>query len=153
MVELFFDKLNYDSLSDEELPEFFTKMYIEGIEKAKHTHSIPYGFLMDKLNVFKKNGYKNEWAFKSKTFKSIGIKATLFCKMTMNYFSLSLILEKDGKVVFDEEAINTKPSETQFYDQFKDVVYEYGDIIILNRAGANVYSIRWLPSFKSNLEL
>jgi len=125
-----FEKSMYDNLRNNELADFHIDLYLNGVQKAQDTHVLPEKFIIEKLAEFKTNGYKNEWEFKSKTFKEIGIKATLFCKMTMDAFSLSLILSKKKEVVFTKEILNTLPDEICYHYQFKDVIFENNKIIV-----------------------
>ncbi len=129
-VSVPFDKTRFDSLAKEELPDFFIDMYQQGILKAQQTHELPVEFLLQKLKEFKNDNYRNEWEFKSKTFKEIGIKATLFCKMTMDAFMLSLILYKKKEVVFNKEILVTKPDEICYHYQFKDIAFENNKIMV-----------------------
>src|SRR3569833_357112 len=118
-VSVSFDRSKYESLLKEELPDFFIAMYKEGIMKASQTHEIPAEFLLVRLEEFKANNYLNEWEFKSKSFKELGLKATLICKMTMDFFSLTLVLTKKSEVIFTEEILNTLPDEIIYHWQFK----------------------------------
>jgi hypothetical protein len=125
-----FEKNEYDNLQKGELPDFYIDLYLKGVQKAQNTHVFPEKFINEKLEQFKTDGYKNVWEFKSKTFKEIGIKASLFCKMTMEAFSLSLILSKKKEVVFNKEILNTLPDEICYHYQFKDIVFENNNIIV-----------------------
>ena len=134
-----FNKDYYNSLTKEELPDFFLKMYREGIIKAQQTHELPMQFLLDKLIELKQNNYKNEWEFKSRTFKELGVKATLLCKMTMDNFSLSLILSRKTEVVFRREILNALPDETIYNFQFKDIILENNEIKVINEFNEPIY--------------
>jgi len=136
-----FNKVQYDILKKDELPDFFIEMYKTGIIKASQTHEVPVEFLLTKLVEFKENNYKNEWEFKSKTFKEIGIKATLFCKMTMDFFSLTLVLTKKNEVVFTKEILNTLPDEIIYHWQFKDIILENNEIKVLNEFKDPIYTL------------
>lgn len=125
-----FNKSQYENLKKEELPDFFIEMLSLGFKKAIETHEIPLEFLMTKLKEFKENNYINEWIFKSKTIKEIGIKATLFCKMTIDNFSLTLVLSKKNEVVFSREILKTLPDEIIYHYQFKDIAFENNKIIV-----------------------
>jgi hypothetical protein len=129
-VAIPFDKTRFDNLSKDELSDFFVEMYKQGILRAKQTHDMPVDFLFNELENFRNDNYRNEWEFKSKTFKEIGIKATLFCKMTMEAFSLSLILSKNKEVVFNKEILNTFPDEICYHYKFKDLIFEDNKIIV-----------------------
>jgi hypothetical protein len=125
-----FERNKHDKLQKNELADFYTDLYLKGVQKAGATHILPEKFIGEKLAQFKASDYKNEWEFKSKTFKEIGIKATLFCRMTMDAFSLSLILSKKKEVVFNKEILNALPDEICYHYQFKDIIFENNKIIV-----------------------
>jgi hypothetical protein len=125
-----FDKNRYDSLTKEEMPDFFLDMYKKGILRAQETHQLPVDFFLKELGEFKINGFKNEWEFKSKICKEIGIKATLFCRMTLDAFTLSLVLYKNKEVIYNREILNTFPDETCYHYLFKDLIFEDDKIIV-----------------------
>jgi hypothetical protein len=140
-VSIPFDQVKYDSLPKEELPDFFIEMYREGILKASQTHEIPVAFLVTKLAEFKENNYLNEWEFKSKLFKEIGIRAILFCRMTMDFFSLTLILKKKDEIVLSKEILNTLPDEIIYHWQFKEIVLEENEIKVLDEFKNPIYAL------------
>lgn len=125
-----FKQSYYDGLSTDRLPDYFIGLYQEGIIKAKETHDVPLEFLFNTLAEFKENGYKNEWVFKSKTFKEIGIKAVLNCKLTTDNFSLTLDLFKGKENVFSSEILNTLPDEIMYHYKFHDLIFEQNKIIV-----------------------
>jgi hypothetical protein len=129
-VSIPFNNVRYDSLAKDELPNFFIEMYKEGILKGQQTHELPVDFLFRELEKFKNTKYINEWEFKSKTLKKIGIKATLFCKMTMEAFTLSLVICKKKEVIYKKEILSTFPDETCYHYQFKDIVFENNKIMV-----------------------
>lgn len=117
---------------EEAFHTFLFDMVMEGLEKGKQQKApIPYDFLVNTVLDFKLNGFKNEWIHKAKTFKEHGIKATLFCKLTMNYFSLELIIEKDKKEVLRKEILKTKPSGLIYDYKFKDIIIDNGILKIM----------------------
>ena len=140
-VSVLFDKDYYDSLNRKGAMDYFIELYKNGILKASQTHEVPVEFLLNKLKEFKENNYLNEWEFKSKLFKEIGIKATLFCKMTMEFFSLKLLLRKGGEIVFSEEILKTLPDEIIYHWQFKEIVLENNEIKVLDEFKKPIYSL------------
>ena len=140
-VSILFDQVKYDSLSKVGLPDFFVELYKEGITKASQTHKIPAEFLLTKLKELKVSNYLNEWEFKSKSFKEIGLKATLICKMTMDFFSLTLVLKKKNEVIFTKEILKTLPDEIMYHWQFKEIVLEDNEIKVLDEFKKPIYSL------------
>lgn len=125
-----FEKEKYDNLKEDELKDFYIDLYLKGMTKAQETHQLPMAFLSETIRKFKANNYINEWEFKSKTIKEIGIKATLSCKMTIDFFSLTLILYKKNDVVFSKEILKTLPDEIIYHYQFKDISFKNNRIIV-----------------------
>ncbi len=112
---------------EEAFHTFSFDMVMEGLDKGKLQKApIPYDFLVNTVLDFKLNGFKNEWVYKTKAFKEYGITATLLCKLTMNYFSLELIIEKDKKEVFRKEILKTLPSSLIYKGEFDDIIIDKG---------------------------
>ncbi len=140
-ISVLYNKDYYDSLTQEEAIEYFIELYKQGIIKASETHEVPMEFLLKKVQEFKSNDYKNEWEFKTKLFKVIGIKATLLCKMTTDKFSLFLVLWKKEEIVFKEEILSTLPDEIIFHYRFKDIVLENNEIKVLDKFEQPLYTL------------
>ncbi len=112
-------------LKEAEFNNFVFEMIMQGLIKCKDQDApIPHDFLINMVLDFKSNGFKNEWVHKARTFKNHFIKASLSCKLTCNYFSLELVIEKNKKEVFRKEILKTLPSSIMYKDQFKDIIVE-----------------------------
>ncbi|WP_448105201.1 hypothetical protein [Pedobacter panaciterrae] len=96
-----------------------------------------YDFLVNAVLDFKNGGCKNEWVYKTKTFKEYGVKANLLCKLTVNYFSLELIVEKDAKEVYKNEILRTLPDPILYKRYFKDLKIDKGKIIVTKDMNQN----------------
>jgi hypothetical protein len=140
-VSVPFDKTQYVGLASNALADYFAELYEEGIIKASPANPMPFEFLLARLREFKSNNYINEWGFKSKSFKEIGIKATLNCKMTMDFFSLVLVLTKRGEIIFSKEILNTLPDEIIYHYQFKEIVLEVNEIKVLDHFQKAIYTL------------
>jgi hypothetical protein len=136
-----FDKTEYDSLANAQLPDFFSNLYKKGIIKASETHNIPIEFLLQELDRLKNNQYLNQWEFKSKSFKDLGVKASLICTMTMDTFYLTFVIKKKDEVLLAKEILQTLPDEIIFHWQFKDIVLNSGTIKVMNEFKEPIYSI------------
>jgi|GEM_PF-1934799 len=114
-------------LKEGEFNNFLFEMIMEAVIKAKKLNApIPYDFLINTILDFKSNEFKNEWLYKSKIFKEFSIKTSLFCKLTCNYFSLELIIEKGKKEIFRKEILKTLPSTIMYKGEFKEILIENG---------------------------
>jgi hypothetical protein len=119
-------------LKVEEFNNFLFEMIMEALVKSKKLNAlIPYEFLLNTTLDFKANGFKNEWLYKSKTFKEFSIKTSLFCKLTCNYFSLELVIEKDKKEIFRKEILKTLPSAIIYKWEFKEILIDNGLLKII----------------------
>ncbi len=117
--------------NEKEFCDFLIDMTIQGIEKGRKLKApIPCDFLINTVLDFKNGGCKNEWVHKTKTFKEHGIKATLLCRLTVNYFALELIIEKNKQELFKKEILKTKPHSIQYKQEFKDIVIKDGKLVI-----------------------
>jgi hypothetical protein len=112
-------------LKEAEFNNFVFEMIMQGLIKCKEQNApIPCDFLINIVLDFKANGFKNEWVHKARTFKDHFIKASLCCKLTCNYFSLELVIEKNKKEVFRKEILKTLPSSIMYKYKFKDIIVE-----------------------------
>jgi hypothetical protein len=119
-------------LKEEEFNNFLFEMVVEALVKGKKMNAlIPYEFLLNTTLDFKASGFKNEWLYKSKTFKEFSIKTSLFCKLTCYYFSLELVIEKDKKEIFRKEILKTLPSSIIYKGEFKEILIENGSLKII----------------------
>lgn len=143
VVDVPFDKSEYNGLSEDQLPEFFCKMYHSGIESMRPTFKIPYDVLIGSIESFRLGGYKNVWQAKIKLLKEISVKATVSCTMTMEFFSARLNLSRGREIFYDEEILNTLPDESFFGGQFRDITYSNYEVSVINRHGGRVYYLGW----------
>jgi hypothetical protein len=126
------NKLLQPVLNENEFNEFLFEMITKGLNKAKKQDvPIPNKLIEEFLFDFKSDGYKNEWIEKTKTFKEYGLKAIFLCKMNCNYFTLTLIINKNKKEILKEEILKTLPSSLIFKWQFKDIFIIHNKIVVI----------------------
>lgn len=126
------NKLLKPVLKENEFNEFLFEMIIDGLTKAENQDApIPLKFLKEIALKFKLNGYVSEWIDKIKTFKEYGLKVSFSCRINCNYFSLTLVIDKNKKEIFREEILRTLPSSLIYQNQFKDVIIEEGILKII----------------------
>ncbi|MEJ5052591.1 hypothetical protein WH221_22390 [Chryseobacterium culicis] len=149
-IEVFFDENKYEKLypfkneyplngkllkpiEDENLFHVFLFNIInEGLDKGKKLNApIPYWQLKEIVLDFKNKNFQNEWMFKSKIFKDLNIKVSLYCRLTINYFTLEIIIEKNKIVVLKKEILRTLPSSIMYNHEFKDIIFESGKIKVM----------------------
>jgi len=119
-------------LKEEEFNIFLFEMIMEGLLKSKKQEApIPYDFLIETLSNFKLGGFNNEWIHKKKICKDYGVIAYLKCRLTSNYFSLELIIEKSKKEIYKKEVLRTLPNVIMYKDEFKDIQVVEGKLLIM----------------------
>jgi len=136
-----FDRQHYDSLAPAECHEFFIAMLVEGLEKCARHRRIPLSEMKSAIDEFRSGGYRNEWTFKKRTFRSTGLQAWLNCSLDMEKFVLTLRLERNGTAVYDAPILETKPDEIIFAHRYKDVVLEGQNVVVKNKFGKPAFSL------------
>jgi hypothetical protein len=136
-----FNKQRYDTLKPTECHEFFIGMLLKGLEKCARHHRIPLSEIKAAIDEFRTDGYRNEWTFKKKTLRPVGLQASLNCSLDMEKFILTLKLERKGVVVYDAPILETKPDETIFAYRFKDVVLDGQAVVVKNKFDKPTFSL------------
>ena len=136
-----FDQQLYDSLDPAECHEFFIGMLLEGLEKCGRHHRIPLTEMKAAIDEFRAGGYRNEWTFKKRTLRPVGLQASLNCSLDMERFILTLRLERKGVVVYDAPILETKPDEIIFAHRFKDVVLDGQTVVVKNKFDKPTFSL------------
>jgi len=136
-----FDQQQYESLEPAECHEFFIGMLLQGLEKCARHHRIPLSEIKTAIDDFRAGGYRNEWTFKKKTLRPVGLQASLNCSLDMEKFILALKLERKGVVVYDAPILETKPDETIFAYRFKDVVLDGQTVVVKNKFDKPTFSL------------
>jgi hypothetical protein len=125
-----FDMDQCRQLPREKLSDYYASLYESGLQKAAITHLLPSTPLLAWLKELKQNDYRNDWLHKEKTFKTYGIKCALSCSMTLDKFTLTLNVTKNGVRCFDEVILTTPPDEVAFHYKFKDLLIEDAHVIV-----------------------
>jgi hypothetical protein len=140
-IEVEFSESEYLSKAGNELDEYYISLISEGLANLAKQHPIPLEELHQGLESFRKDGYKNEWVHKSKALKGTDLRASLNCKLTNQNFTLTLRMEKGGRVVYENEVLNTPPDEIVFAPKFKDLIVAEGNIQVTNKFGEVIYEL------------
>jgi hypothetical protein len=142
IVEIPFDENQYKTIKKDKLNIYFSKMLVLGIEKCQTKYDIPGKVLIKGLSEFRENNYINKWTFKTKLLKQIGVTCTLECELTIDYFCLSLRILKGNDIILDRAILKTEPDEIVFNSKFKDVQLDGNFLVVLDRFGNAIYSLR-----------
>ena len=141
VVEVQFDQKQYLELNEEGLNPYFAEILKAGFTKCKNQFTIPVEELMAGLDKFCADGYINEWCFKTKEFKPLGIKCSLNCKLTTKDFTLTFLVSKGSETIFEKNILKTEPDEIVFVPMFKDISLDGDKLVVLDKYGERVYSM------------
>jgi len=115
-----------------DLNKYFSKLIVEGIEKAKIHYSIPDENIFNLLIDFHKNHYQNEWLYQKKINKSKNLIAELHCKLTTDNFLLILKVLDKKEIILNKQVLKTLPSSFIYKPRFKNLVWNDNELIITN---------------------
>ncbi|NBF01491.1 hypothetical protein GV819_04220 [Pseudomonas sp. Fl5BN2] len=132
-VPIGFDIDHCRSTPKELLARYYIDLLIDGLKKASSAFDIPLDHLLEWLDDFKAGGLRNEWVFKDKNFRHIGIRCRLDCSMTLDEFKLKLHASKKERTVFERVILITPPDEVAFHYRFKDILIEDEKLVITTR--------------------
>lgn len=129
----------------EERYEFYLSLLERGYKFASTVKKIPMESLLMLHQQFRENCYKNEWLFKKKQVRDLGLYLFLKCYFTTFDFHLELeAYDLKQKELFCKGVIlRTYPDEIGFRKIFEQIVIEDKQLIILDFLSH--------PSFKIDL--
>jgi hypothetical protein len=141
MPTVFFDSTRYEALGPEDHHEFFISMLLEGLEKCARYHQIPLFEMKEAIEDFRREDYLNQWTHLRKTLRPVGIEVSLLCTLDTHRFALTLKVERARATLFEQVILETKPDETIYAFQFKEVAFEGSSVVVKNRFGNPVFSV------------
>jgi len=131
-VSISFDKERYEKIKGTADYEYYLELFETGFKKASEFKTIPLDTLLDLMDDFRKNGYKNEWLHKKKRFKERDIEVVLDCRFTTFDFRLIATINRlsTGEKLCSGVVIHTEPDEINFNKMFKDILIDGRNIVI-----------------------
>ncbi|EBS7636927.1 hypothetical protein CDR68_25120, partial [Salmonella enterica] len=99
-VSIPMDEDEYTGKNKDALNEYFIELLMSGVDKCNKTHMLPNDEIIAAINEFRKGGYVNEWVFKKKRLRELGLEFILKCSLTIDEFSLDLYIAKEKNVIF-----------------------------------------------------
>lgn len=142
-IEIPFNRIAYERATGDELPRFFSDMYLSGFELAREVSTFPYSLLNEGIEELRRNGYRNEWQAKSKALREIDVIASLFCRLTMDHFSLTLDVRRGEQIFFHDEILKTLPDEVLFAGEFEDIKLVNRQISVINKLKGRIFYVDW----------
>ncbi len=132
------DKLLKPLSQEDKFHQFLFKLTMEALNKAYVQDApIPSKDLEEIVLSFREKKFINEWVFKKKQFKKNGITASLQCQLTINYFALNLLIEKENKKNFNSEIFRSLPNSIIYKDEFKDIVIESNILKVIKNSNSS----------------
>ena len=136
-VEIPFNQEKYEKVKQTYNFSYYFELLEKGFKEAANYKDIPLKELLGIIEEFKKNGAKNEWIFKKKTFKEQGIVISLNCYFTTLDFKLVMSIRsiQSKEVLCTGTIIRTMPDEIYFDGAFKDIIIKKDKIIVTDSSG------------------
>ncbi len=144
-VDIPFDRAAYERRSGEGLETlgtYYVERLREGVAKCARSVSVPEHEIVEGLDAFVAGGMKNEWVHKKRTFRALGLRAELDCRMTQEVFTLRLIVSDAGGPVLDRQILKAEPNEIVFGYRFKDIVLDRGHLAVTSKHGEPLWRER-----------
>lgn len=132
-LEVKYNKRQLSMLAGLELTDQLIAYIRRGLNSAASFISIPEEELNVCLNKFIAEGYKNEWIHQKKTFRSKKVEAVLACCLSQDRFTLRLVIQKEGKTVFNRQILKTDPDEIAFHYRFNAIELIDDSIVITTK--------------------
>lgn len=139
IAEVPFMMADYEKLSEDELPEYFIGLLNLGLLKCSRDQNLPAEYFSEAIQSFRDGHYKNEWQYAEKTFRTVGLKCRLQCKLDLSWFHLILEVERAGQIVFSQEILKTLPDEVIYAHRFKDIKFDGQTVIVQDKFGEPLF--------------
>jgi hypothetical protein len=112
--------------------EYYLALLEKGYKISCEYKSIPIDYLLQLHEMFRNNGYKNEWLHNKKKFKEENLEILLKCYFTSFDFQLVITINdiKTKEKLISGTIIRTPPNEIYFHREFKDILIIDHSIII-----------------------
>jgi hypothetical protein len=112
---------------------YFIEILVIGLRRANEFRTLPLPELLCRIEEFRVNGFHNRWIHQTKSIRSHGIVAELQCELTIEEFRLTLEVRRTAGSPLRVDILSTKPDETCFHFQFKDITVREDHLVVTNR--------------------
>ena len=148
-----FDKVRYEKNKGTIDCSYYLELLEQGFKKASKFKSIPLEVLLDLIEEFKIEDYKNEWLHKKKRFKKQDMEVILNCEFTTNYFQLVATINQisSKKELVKGVIMKTEPDEVVFEGMLKDIIFDK-DIILTDKSDSPIIVINKEAVFNNRLD-
>ena len=120
--ETCFPEESFKQLPVKELNEYFISLLFQAISVAEEKFSIPAEAIIQAVNEFRDNNYRNCWTIKTRSFYKRRYKISVECELRFSDFFATLKLFKGEELIFSDRALRTPPTEFSFYHLIRNPV-------------------------------
>ena len=131
----------YRSLSKSEIPEYYIGLLEAGFAKCNKQYPLPMDRLREGIEEFRAGGYVNQWTWKKKVVKELGIKVAFDCEMTIDRFTMQLNVYRQNELVLTDPVFEFPPDEIIFGSRMKRLEIDGSEVRILKTSGNPSYHI------------
>ena len=139
-VEVPFSRADYEDGFRDQPNEHFIHLFETGLAKLSEQHAIPLGAFREGIEDFRRSGYRNEWTWKKKRPRGLGLTISFDCSLTMERFTLRMKVYRQSRLLLDELVLDTAPNELLYVQDFKKISVSGSVISVLDFLGEPTYS-------------
>ena len=122
------------SLTDaDKLNSLLCDFFERGFRRIDPEWALPTEQFVQWVQDYRDGGCKTEWTQKTRKFRGTRIKASLECSVDTEWFQLTLRVEDNGELIFDEVILKTGNEPGEYYYKFKDLSYKDGVLSVIKR--------------------
>ena len=103
------------------------------IELASRHFPVPTAAISDAVQLFIDQGYKNEWIYGRKHWKTLNIDAEIHCEVQIDKFLLTHRVFRDSEQIASQVIASTQPREWLFYPLMGSQILSRGKIVLRDR--------------------
>ena len=153
-ITLPFNRDKYFEAKENSNFEFYLNYFTEGFKIASEFKKIPLENLMQLIDEFRNNEYKNEWISLKKRFKIEDLEIVLKSEFTTDFYQVILKITQIStkKILIEDVIIKTDPDEIAFDYLIKSVEIQ-DNILIKNKFEKTIIEISKKEALKGKLEI
>ncbi|WP_026711854.1 hypothetical protein [Flavobacterium filum] len=153
-VNIEFDRSKYESIKNSLDCSYYLEILEQGFKKASEIKSIPLNELLELIEEFKNDGYKNKWTHKKKHFKNEDLEIILNCEYTSLYFELTISINQISKKkkLLSGVIIRTEVGVSIHEGMYKDIIIQDNHIIITDKTDKSRVLINKLKVYNGVLD-
>ena len=138
-VSVPFNKDEWQSICPTKVDEYLIQLLTKALELAEGQVDLPVQQFIEGLELFRLEGYENQWQFKSKSFNNRSNRASLICRLTRQKFELILEISSKAEILDSIQIMETPPDELVFQHKFRDLIVDGTSVKVVNRFDEIVY--------------